>query len=339
MRTLDRFKATAAAFGMLLLILDSSIALEGAADGLELCLQTVIPSLFPFFMLSSLLTESLHGSVIRCLRPLGKHMGLPAGAEAILMVGALGGYPMGAACISQAVSEKRISPGDAARMMAFCNNPGPAFIFGIAGMMFDTYWAGWLLWAIQLAGAIIAGLLVPGKSLRMSQPGELKHPSLSTCLHSSIRSMAGVCGWVILFRVLLRFLDCWFLWALPAEMRILVCGLTELTNGCCMLREIRDPGLRFILCSVLLSFGGLCVGLQTNSVAQGVPMNWYFPGKLLHSGISLLIATGISGLIGGIYGIGNIPILIPMSLLVVGTLVFFLTKIKNRSRISCNLGV
>ena len=42
--------------GMLVLILDGKAALLGAQAGVELCLNTVIPSLFPFFVLSVLLT-------------------------------------------------------------------------------------------------------------------------------------------------------------------------------------------------------------------------------------------------------------------------------------------
>ena len=38
--------------GMLALILDGRTAIEGARQGIGLCLRTVIPSLFPFFVLS-----------------------------------------------------------------------------------------------------------------------------------------------------------------------------------------------------------------------------------------------------------------------------------------------
>ena len=46
---------------MLALILDGRTAIDGARQGIELCLRTVIPSLFPFFVLSILLTSSLLG--------------------------------------------------------------------------------------------------------------------------------------------------------------------------------------------------------------------------------------------------------------------------------------
>ena len=66
---------------MLALILDGRTAIDGARQGIELCLRTVIPSLFPFFVLSILLTSSLLGSSLAVLRPLGRLFGMPDGAE------------------------------------------------------------------------------------------------------------------------------------------------------------------------------------------------------------------------------------------------------------------
>ena len=85
-----------ASLGMLLLILDTKTAIQGAQEGIRLCIMTVIPSLFPFFVLSSLLTGALTGVRLRFLRPIGKLCRMPAGSESLLLIGMLGGYPTGA---------------------------------------------------------------------------------------------------------------------------------------------------------------------------------------------------------------------------------------------------
>ena len=79
------------ALGMLGLILDSRRAMFGAAEGVELCLTAVIPSLLPFLFLSMLLTDRLWGRKNRLLRPLGRLFRLPDGSEALLIPGLLGG--------------------------------------------------------------------------------------------------------------------------------------------------------------------------------------------------------------------------------------------------------
>ena len=338
MKIVGRIKALAAALGMMLLILDSSTALQGAGEGIELCLRTVIPSLFPFFVLSSLLTGALCGSP-GILRPLCRLFGIPRGSEGILLTGFLGGYPIGAGSIGEAVRQGRLDAGDGARMMAFCNNPGPAFIFGIAGSMFDLPWTGWLLWAIQLTGALAVALMLPGKAEGSVKPKTSTPTSLPAALKGALHAIAGVCGWVVLFRVIIAFLDRWFFWLVPGPVRVVLCGLLELTNGCCMLTEIPNQGLRFIICSGLLSFGGLCVGMQTASVAHGVSLRWYLPGKLLHCLISTGLAAAVQGLLPGDAGMALPPMVLPGLLMLAGALVFFRGKMKNRSGISGMVGV
>lgn len=331
-----RLTAIGAALGMLILILDSQTALHGASEGVELCLKTVIPSLFPFFILSSLLTGALG---IASRSHWGRFLGIPKGGEGILLAGLLGGYPIGARCIGEAVRQGRLESRDGARMMAFCNNPGPGFIFGIAGALFDDPRTGWVLWAIQVTGAITVALLTPGRNTCALEPQKKSTASLPASLHSALGAMAGVCGWVVLFRVVICFLERWVLWLAPVAVRITLCGMLELTNGCCMLRELPDHGLRFVVCTGLLSFGGLCVWMQTISVAGGVSRKRYLPGKLLHCMISTGLAFPAQGaLFEGKTGFPSLPMLLCV-LLTAGITVFFRRKMKNRSGISEAVGV
>jgi hypothetical protein len=110
-----------ASIGMIVLILDTKTVLSGARDGITLCAYTVIPSLFPFFLFSVLLNHILLSGDLRFLHPLGKLTGIPTGAEPLLLIGLIGGYPVGAQCISDAYRNKCISRTDAHRMLGFCS--------------------------------------------------------------------------------------------------------------------------------------------------------------------------------------------------------------------------
>lgn len=275
---------------MLILILDSKTALSGAQEGLGLCLRTVIPSLLPFFVLSQLLNGALLGERLPLLQPLGKWMGIPEGSESILATGFLGGYPAGAQCVASACREGRLSPQDSRRMLAFCNNAGPAFLFGIAGALFEKQWMAWMLWGIHIFSALLTSLWIPGRSGAHISSGASRVPSLSGALTNALFIMAGVCGWVVLFRVILAFLTRWFGWLLPQTWQVILSGILELSNGCCGLSRIGNTGLRFVICSGFLAFGGLCVWLQTLSVTQGVDTSHYFPGKLLQTAFSLVLS-------------------------------------------------
>lgn len=311
---------TYAAAGLLILILDGRTALAGAYEGVELCLKTLVPTLFPFFFLSNILSSSLSRKRIKLLRPLGRLLRIPDGAEYILLTGLLGGYPVGAQCISNAYEAGTLSHQDARRMLAFCNNCGPAFVFGMAGALFPDPWTAWFLFGIHFICAGLVGFFLPGNAGKcLPNPSSFSSPVRA--LQQSIRSIAGVCGWVILFKVLLSFMERWFLWYFAAELQIAVTGFFELSNGCVRLAAVKDPQLRFVLCAAFLGFGGLCVTMQTWFAAGNVDKRLYFPGKLLHSTLSMMLACLVCG---------SIWFLLPAVLSVI--LVIFLRKTEKRCR-------
>ncbi len=280
----------AASLGMLVLILDAKTALAGAQAGLQLCIQTLIPSLFPFFIFSILLTSSLSGQGYPIFRPLERLCRIPAGSGCLLVIGLLGGYPTGAQNIALASRRGQLSGLDAARMLGFCNNAGPAFLFGMVGQFFDNPLYPWRLWLIHMASALIVSLALPGNPTPASPGSQSKPLTLSNALETSVRVMATVCGWVVFFRIILEFLDRWVLWMFPVSVQVLLKGLLELSNGCVLLGQVTHPGLRFILASVMLALGGLCVAMQTRSVTENLSLAHYFPGKLLQGMISFLLA-------------------------------------------------
>ena len=118
--------------------------------------------------------------------------------------------------------------------------------------------------------------------------------------------------------MVISFLENWILWLLPDWAQVLAMGILELTNGCCQLMRIADIKLRFVLSCCMLSFGGICVLLQTASVTKGLNLKYYRKGKLLQSIFSFLLSCGIvTG--NGLLLAGMVPFF-----------VVFLRKMQNR---------
>ena len=283
--------AVLAAITMMALILDAKTALEGAGDGIRLCLFSVIPALFPFIVISILLTGALSGGNNTLLRPLGKLCGIPAGAESLLVVGLLGGYPVGAQSVARLYGDGQMSAVDSKRMLGFCSNAGPAFIFGILASQCDDPLAGGKLWGIHILSALLVGMLLPGGTSGNVRSTRNATPSMVDAMSQSLRSMGQICGWVVLLRVALAILQKWFLWALPKEVQVILSGALELTNGCLSLAEIGSQDLRFVVASAMLSFGGVCVMMQTASVVGSLGLGMYLKGKLMQTAISILLAV------------------------------------------------
>ncbi len=315
---------------LLVIIVDAKTAIAGASDGIKLCLHTVIPSLFPFFILSALLNAELLGSQLGFLRPVAKLCGIPKGAESLLILGLLGGYPVGAQCINEAYRIGAISRRCGLRMLGFCNNAGPAFIFGLGACLFQSPIITWTAWGIQIISAIIIGAILPRKDDTSVDMACYNHTTLPQALEKSIHITANVCGWVVTFRMLICFLSRWFLWMLPQQLQPLVAGLLELSNGCVSLSSVSSTGMRFILFNTMLSFGGICVSMQTLSAVKDIGVGLYFPGKVMQTCVAFLLSVGLQFMLNPSYErVAISPLIIVISILAFCCILFNTRKSKK----------
>lgn len=311
-----------AAMAMLVIILDSRTALSGAQEGLQLCTRTVIPALFPFFVLSGILNSWLLGRSGNILGAIGKFTKLPHGSESLLLVGLFAGYPVGAQLVAQAYEEGKLQLHTARRMLGFCSNAGPAFIFGMLTPMFHNPIIPWLIWGLHIGSALLVGSLLPGDLQKSCVIRRSETASLPQSLRNAIRNVAMVCGWVVVFRIVLAFCTRWFLWLFPAELQVLFVGILELSNGCIMLAKLPCEGVRFVLAGFMLSFGGLCVSMQTLSVASQTGLGYYIPGKVLQASITTIASYLLQYVVFPVEE--YLPINVPVFIILVGTTILML---------------
>ena len=265
---MKRSSVLAAGFGMLLLILDSRCAAQSARDALELCLKTVIPSLFPMFVLSGILVSFCRGASGKIMARMEGAIGLPSGGGVLFLLGILGGFPVGAQSIAQAVENRQLSRSNGEQMLGFCNNCSPAFLFGIAGSIFSPPTAALWIFLIQLETALLVAFITKFESESLSAAPEI--PSASGgAIPRAIRSMATVCAWVILAGVAVGFLERWVYPMLPGIFPRIISGLAEITCGIMGLASVGEESVRFILCTGFVCFGGFSVWMQIASIASG----------------------------------------------------------------------
>lgn len=276
-----------------------------ARQGLAMCLETVLPALFPFFVLSSLciscgVSDVLAQALEGWMRPLFGLSGAGAGA---LALGLLGGYPVGARTAAELARRGDLPRAEAERLLGFCNNAGPGFVLGVCGTaVFTSIRAGLYLYLIHVLAALLSGILlcrlhpVPKRYATQRRAPQARPPAASfpAAVSSSFTAVWGVCGFVVLFMVLLRLLT---LLLPPGAAQLpwfpLLPGIIELTNGVLALHSDRTG---FVLCAALLGWGGLSVHAQTLSVLGGqeLSLRYYWRGKLLQALLSVPLALLIS---------------------------------------------
>lgn len=318
-----------------LLLSNASAAADAARNALSLCFEMVLPSLFPFFVFSSLFISIGGAEALR--RPLSPLMqplfGVGGAGASALLLGLTGGYPVGARTVAELYSGGLCSKRDAERLLAFCNNSGPGFILGVVGVgVFGSTADGILLYLIHVLAALAAGILLrcgsrrrgagnareaaaANESLRrraVCLPSAKKNGTTQAFIDAVTSSFSGcinICGFVIFFSVLLALLRGAGILALfssaaglfgmsEACSGALAAGLLELTNGAALLTGIAPPRAAFALAAFLLGFGGLSVHCQamTFIAPAGLSARKYFIGKCVQAALSALIAVPVSAL-------------------------------------------
>lgn len=296
-------------------------SMQAARQGLDLCANVIVPSLFPFFVLSSLVVELgmagwLGRALERVMYPLFRVSGAGAGA---LVLGFVGGYPVGARTAIRLYEKGLCSRAETERLLAFCNNSGPAFILGVVGVgVFGSSRVGLLLYLVHMAAGLLVGLVFrfhgPAAAPRpRSAPVPIHTVRFSRAFTHSVtgsaRSVLSICAFVVLFGVVIRLLvlcgamdraaACLELLGLdPALSRRLLTGLVELSSGVTSLSPGGDPAHQIPLAAFLLGWAGLSVHCQVLSFLadSDLHMGTYLTGKLLHGLFSALLTLLVTRL-------------------------------------------
>ena len=301
MRMRWRAAACLALSGVLVLFLaEAGFVRAAAAEALSLCARSVIPALFPFLVVSSLLLslglgELLSPMLAGLMEPLFRVDGVGSSA---LLLGLVGGYPIGAKTAADLYRGGRLSRPEAERLLAFCNNSNPVFLISVLGVgVFGSVRAGVWLWLIHLLSALLTGLLFRnhGGPVRRQAGGTAAFQAVSlpaafvAAVRESLSGMLSVCAFVTFFYVLARPLASLGGWLGP----VLV-GLTELFSLTPLLRPNR---FGFILASAMAGWGGLSVLCQTAAVLEGsgLRLQSCAAGKAVQGLLAGLLAALLAG--------------------------------------------
>ncbi|MBQ9166587.1 MAG: sporulation protein [Oscillospiraceae bacterium] len=334
-------RLTTAVFALALLFFPQSGA-QGAREGLALCAGTLLPSLFPAFVFTNLAIELGLGQWLgRLLAPVMEplfHLSGPCAAP--LALGLLGGYPVGGQSLRNLLAQGGCSREEAQRLLAFCNNSGPAFILGIVGStVFQSLPIGLFLWLVHALAALCVGLILrkEGRYQPSATPPIAETTAaaaLTRSVKQALNSILQVSAYVVLFQVLLGLIQAMPLpdLSFSQSCQALLMGMLELTGGICALtEELSLPG-RLALASFLLGWGGLSVHCQTAALLEdtGLAIAPYIQAKLLHGLISAGLCLVLLPLFSSLSGQAELPSLPGWMLLVLPAILLLFLLCRKR---------
>ncbi len=277
--------------GMLFL---PEVSVRFALAGLELWFTKMIPTLFPFMVVSGILIR------MNLVKPLcaplsglfSRLFGVRENGVFCIFMGFLCGFPMGAKVISDLYKKGELSLEEADYLLAFCNNIGPIyfcgyvlvtlkivnplpFLFGMYGIPFLYGMALFrLLPFFQrerkkncFSAASLAVKNVP-------QPSFLE--AVDGAIMSGIENITKLGGYMIffnLFNMLPRFLmqkgfAAGLSYSARVQMTYFFSCFFEISGGVNLVKN-KEPWLLL----AMIPFGGLCCMAQTYSLLRDTPLS------------------------------------------------------------------
>ncbi|NEU29487.1 sporulation integral membrane protein YlbJ [bacterium LRH843] len=304
-------------------------SLDASIRGMEMWWEVVFPSLLPFFIVSELLigfgVVTFIGSIFEpFMRPLFR---VPGIGGFVWAMGLASGNPAGAKMTARLRQEQKLSRIEAERLVCFTNSANPLFIFGaIAVGFFNNPKLGIIFALAHYLGNISVGLVMrfygrteesPNQNYKLSysslihalkfmhyervRDGRPIGKLLGDAVHSSVRTLLMIGGFIILFSVLNKILSLigvtsilasFFsiiltFFQLPKELSVpLISGLFEMTLGAQLVSQTPSVQLldMVIVTSFFLAFSGLSIQAQVASILSETDIRFkpFFISRILH---------------------------------------------------------
>ena len=279
-------------------------------QGITLWAGAVLPALFPFFVLTSMLTKMGAADGLSAkLSPAAQKIKLPGCAAYCFLLSVLSGYPVGARTIADLSERGVLDSRGAGRTAILCSTSGPMFLLGsVGGAMFGDIRAGAILLASHLLGVIsVCLLLLPFAKPLPPAPAAPKtlyeSDAFGKSVQSSVLSILTVGGFIALFSVFVQAIGdlhadaplCVVLAPLLGEAGAhgFAAGLLEATHGCALLAASGST-LALPACAFIVTFGGACILAQQLAFLKkaGVKAFFFLGVKFLQA----LAAFGVCSL-------------------------------------------
>lgn len=278
------------------LIIFPSESSDGVRNGLNYSVMLLIPSLFPFMVLSSFAIRSGFAEILGKLfsKITTFLFGLPGVCSAAIILSFVGGFPVGAKCTYLLYEQRKISLEQAQQMTLFCVCSGPAFLITAVGtIMLNNATSGIILYISQLISCVILGIIsrfiCPQKSQTVitykENPDSLSKISIVSSFIKSCsdgaKSIIEMTALVIIFSLFINIADKKGLISFLSYI-VSLTGIDsrfsdtvlpiilEVTSAC---SKVCGNGLPLWVLSFAVGFGGLCVHLQIFDILKVIRIN------------------------------------------------------------------
>lgn len=254
------------------MLIKPSYFLTSARNGLILFADTVLPSLFPFLICTTLLTSIGTAEIMAkaLKKPMRVLFRTNENGAFVAFSSYLSGYPVGAILTNKLYKNGTFSSDDCKRVISFSSTSGPIFMIGTVGSaIFQNQTVGIIILVSHYLSAIINGVIfgrikAKNDSLPMAKClTDTSDNAVANAVSSSANAMLSLCGYIVVANMIIDAIDLALVGA-NIYLKAVIFGIVEMTRGCIFASKL--PLLFAVpLASAFISFGGLSIIMQSTA--------------------------------------------------------------------------
>ena len=280
-----------------IIVSNQAIISRSITNSLKLCLSSIIPSVFPFMILSDFLISNLEMSY-----PSSRKSGLSSTMYVkiiVFLIGNICGFPLGVHLASKLNDKNLLSDEDYIFISSISSNASLAFIVSGVGLgMRSSLNDGILLYISIFFATIITSTIYKKKTSARFLSGNIEKNifSLSSSIRNATLSSIFVCSYIMFFSMITNFI---ISLNLPQALTLLLASFLEIGNGAYIIsRSNLSRSLSLAYTAFTLGFSGISVYMQiSNIMEKKMNTSKYFMIKLTEGIIAFIITFVISKLL------------------------------------------
>ena len=257
--------------------------MKATGRGLALFASNVLPAMFPFLFLNTMLSNTKAIPFINKAfeKPVNKVFGVVKEGAFVLISALICGYPVGSVTTARLYENGDITSEDVRSFLPFTSLAGPVFILSTVSSVFGDKNVGLVVLLSHYVGTLINGLLwrflshtrarkrnhiendvaINTSSILLADLAT--HNLLGEAVTSSALSMLTVGGYIVLFGLVVDTFALLPFWGdLPAILRVVFTFSIEMTRGVVEASTLTSLPLAVGFTTLSVTFGGMSVLAQ-----------------------------------------------------------------------------
>ena len=279
------------------IFINPSLIIESGISSINIFKTKLFPSIFPFFVLASLLLElGLATKISIKLNPLiRKIFHVEGNSSFIILVSLISGFPSGSKYIKESLKTKSISKDTANYLLTFTHFANPLFVLGTCGLILNSLSLAYKILIIQILSNLILGIILRPKEIISSKitnnhQNKSFLEALPKAINDAIKVLLFMLGSITFFMFFSKLLTTTL--SLNPFFNTILTGLLDMTSGISLVNTIDTTNyIKGLLVLTFITFGSFSVHLQVlnNIKEEDIKYKYFFIGRIIETSIALVL--------------------------------------------------